>query len=55
MCYFMGYSKETKGYLFYNSIETKIVVSRTAVFLERELVSTRNSGRNIDLDEVREP
>ena len=44
-CYFVGYPKETKGYWFYNPAENKIVVARTTVFLERELVSKRNMGR----------
>lgn len=54
-CYFVGYPKETKGYYFYYPHENKIIVSRTAVFLERELVSKRNSGRKIELDEDRVP
>ena len=54
-CYFVGYLKETKGYLFYNPAENKIVVARTSVFRKRELVSKRNSGRKIDLDEYRAP
>ena len=51
----MRYPKKTKGYFFYNSAENKMVISRNTVFLERELVSKRNSGRKIDLDEAREP
>lgn len=51
----MGYPKGTEGYYFYNPTENKMVVSRTVMFLERELVSKRNSGRKIDLDEDREP
>ena len=53
--FFVGYPKENKGYWFYNPAENKIVVARTAVFLERELVSKRNSWRKIDLDEDRAP
>ena len=30
-------------------------VARTAVFLEGELLSKKNSGRTVDLDEDREP
>ena len=30
-------------------------VARTVVFLERELLSMKNSGRTVDLDEDREP
>ena len=54
-CYFVGYPKETKGYWFYNPAKNKIVVARTTIFLKRELVSKRNSGRKIDLDEDRAP
>ena len=54
-CYFVGYPSETKGYSFYNPTENKVFVARTAIFLERELLSKKNSGRTIDLDEDREP
>ena len=51
----MGYPKETNDYWFYNPVENKIVVARTTIFLERELVSKRNSGRKIDFNEDRAP
>ena len=54
-CNFVGYPIETRGYSFYNPSENKVFVARTAVFLEREMLSKKNSGRIIDLDEVREP
>ena len=54
-CNFVGYPIETKGYYFYNRTENKVFVARTAVFLERELLSKKNSGSMINLDEVREP
>ena len=54
-CNFVGYPKEMKGYSFYNPLENKVFVARYAVFLERELVSRKDSGRKIDLDEDREP
>ena len=54
-CKFVGYPKETKGYQFYNPSENKVFVARKAVFLERDFISKGNSGRKIDLDEVREP
>ena len=38
-CLFMGYSKETKGYYFYNASENKVFVARNCVFLEREFIS----------------
>ena len=54
-CNFVGYPNETRGYYFYNRTENKVFVARTAVFLERELISKKGSGSMIDLDEVREP
>ena len=53
-CNFVGYPLETKGYYFYKPSKNKVFVARTAVFLERELLSKKNSGRIIDLDEDRE-
>ena len=52
-CYFVGYPEETKGYSFYNPTENKVFVARTTLFLERELLSKKISGRTIDLDEDR--
>ena len=50
-----GIRKKLRVTWFYNPAENKRVVARTAVFLERELVSKRNSGKKIDLDEDRAP
>ncbi|KAL0328098.1 UNVERIFIED_CONTAM: Retrovirus-related Pol polyprotein from transposon TNT 1-94 [Sesamum calycinum] len=35
LCRFIGYSKETAGYYFYDPSEQKVFVSRNAVFFER--------------------
>ncbi len=43
-CYFVGYSKETNGYYFYNPTEHKVFVARHAVFLEKEFISKGTSG-----------
>ena len=51
-CLFVGYPKETKGYYFYYPTENKVVVARTGVFLEREFISRKTSGRKIELSEV---
>ncbi|PKI72506.1 hypothetical protein CRG98_007109 [Punica granatum] len=51
-CYFVGYPKETRGYYFYNPIEGKVFVARTAVFLEKEFLSKGTSGRKLELGEV---
>ncbi|NEY13655.1 hypothetical protein DDE04_09140, partial [Bifidobacterium pseudocatenulatum] len=47
-CYFVGYPKETRGYYFYNPIEGKVFVARTAVFLEKEFLSKGTSGRKLE-------
>jgi len=54
-CNFVGYPNETKAYYFYSPSEQKVFIARDAVFMERDFVSKRNSGRTIDLDEDREP
>ena len=53
-CFFIGYPKETKGYYFYNPTEHKVFVARDSVFLEREFISKKSSGRNVPLEEVQE-
>ena len=39
VCMFLGYSKETKGYLFYNHKDNKVFVSTNAKFLEDDYVN----------------
>ncbi len=51
-CIFIGFPKDSSGYLFYNPGEQKTIVSRHAVFLEEEYVSKENSGSDLDLREV---
>ncbi|KAK8712788.1 hypothetical protein V6N13_148016 [Hibiscus sabdariffa] len=53
-CTFVGYPKETKGYYFYNPKENKVFVARTRVFLEKEFLSNKGNGRNIELEEVQQ-
>ncbi|KAK8644596.1 hypothetical protein V6N13_123898 [Hibiscus sabdariffa] len=53
-CTFVGYPKETKGYYFFNPKENKVFVARTGVFLEKEFLSNRGNGRNIELKEVQQ-
>jgi hypothetical protein len=38
-CFFVGYSRETKGYYFYNKVEGKVFVTRNGVFMEKEFLS----------------
>ena len=51
-CIFVGYPKETKGYYFFNPTKKKIFVAQTGVFLEREFVSRKGSGKKIELEEI---
>ncbi|KAL0457677.1 UNVERIFIED_CONTAM: hypothetical protein Slati_0394900 [Sesamum latifolium] len=44
LCRFMGYSKETAGYYFYDPSEQKKIISRNAVCLEKDFPS--NSRQN---------
>ncbi|KAL0451484.1 UNVERIFIED_CONTAM: hypothetical protein Slati_1126500 [Sesamum latifolium] len=50
--FFVGYTKEIKGYYFYNQRENKVFVARDGVFLESQLLSEKTSGRNVHLEEV---
>ena len=51
----MGYSKETKGYYFYNASENKVFVAQDSVFLEREHIFKGTSGSRVQLEEIQEP
>ncbi|KAK8560247.1 hypothetical protein V6N12_013047 [Hibiscus sabdariffa] len=53
-CIFVGYSKETKGYYFFNPKENKVFVARTGVFLEKEFLSSKRDRTNIELEEVQQ-
>ncbi|KAM2245668.1 hypothetical protein ACFXTI_006582 [Malus domestica] len=46
-CYFVGYSKQTLGYEFYNPDDQKVFVARTAMFLEDEFVLKGSSKKTI--------
>ena len=50
-CIFVGYPKETMGYYFFYPPENKVIVARYGDFLERNLISQENSGRNYDLED----
>ena len=53
-CFFIGYPKGSFGYYFYNPNEQKVFVARDSVFLEREFISNKSSGRNIHLGTVQD-
>ena len=48
---FVGYPKDSLGYCFYLPTEQVIVVSRDAIFLEKEFLEKGGKGRKIMLDE----
>src|SRR3954462_9101935 len=53
-CIFVGYPRETLGYYFYNREEGKVFVARNGVFLEKEFLTRKASGRTVQLEEVRD-
>ena len=52
-CLFIGYSKESKGYYFYNTEEQKLFVSMRATFLKKEYL-IGSAKVNSELNEVRQ-
>ena len=55
VCMFLGYSKETNGYLFYNHKDNKVLVSTNAIFLEDDYVNNFNPRSKFVLAEINEP
>ena len=55
VCMFLGYSKETKGCLFYNHKDNKVFVSTNAKFLEDDYVNNFNPRSKFVLAELDEP
>ena len=55
VCMFLGYSKEIKGYLFYNHKDNKVFVSTHAKFLDDDYVNNFNSRNKVVLAEMNEP
>ena len=48
---FVGYPKESLGYQFYLPDEQRVVISRHAIFLEKEFIQEGGKGRKIVLEE----
>ena len=48
---FVEYLKDSLGFCFYLPAEQLVVVSRDAVFLEKEFLKEEGKGRKIMLDE----
>ena len=55
VCIFLGYSMETKGYLFYNHKDNKVFVNTNAKFLEDDYVNNFNPRSKIVLAKIDEP
>ena len=55
VCMFLGYSKETKDYLFYNYKDNKVFVSINAKFLEDDYMNNFNPRSKVVLAEMNEP
>ena len=51
----LEYSKETKGYLFYNHKDNKVFVSTNAKFLEDDYVNNFNPRSKVVLAKLDEP
>lgn len=52
VCTFVGYPKQTKGWIFYNPREQKVLVSTNAVFLEEDYMIDRKSLKKVILEEI---
>ncbi|KAL0395478.1 UNVERIFIED_CONTAM: hypothetical protein Slati_4514000 [Sesamum latifolium] len=55
LCKFIGYSKETAGYYFYDPFEQKIFISRNAVFLKKDFPSDRQQDEVLLEESSEEP
>ena len=53
VCLFVGYPKETKGYLFYDPKEQRVLVSTNTRFLEENYMIDNKSRSKVVLDELR--
>nr|GEU60039.1 hypothetical protein [Tanacetum cinerariifolium] len=53
-CLFVGYPEESFGYLFYKPKDNVLFIARREVFLEREMISRKDDGSKIDLEEIQE-
>ena len=53
VCLFVGYPKGTKGYLFYDPKEQRVLVSSSVRFLEEDYVIDNKPRSKVVLDELR--
>ena len=54
VCLFVGYPKETRGYLFYSHIDNKVFVSTNAKFLENDYMNYFTPRSRVVLTEMNE-
>ncbi|KAA0051954.1 gag/pol protein [Cucumis melo var. makuwa] len=52
LCLFVGYSKESKGGLFYDPQENKVFVSTNATFLEEDHIRNHQTRSKLVLEEI---
>ena len=55
VCFFVGYPKGSRGYLFYSHNHSKVFVSTNAKFLEDNYVNNFNPRSKVVLAELDEP
>ena len=53
VCLFVGYPRGTKGYLFYDPKEQRMLVSTNARFLEQDYMLDNKPSSKVVLDELR--
>jgi hypothetical protein len=53
-CFFVGYSRETKGYYFYNKADGKVFIACNCVSIEKESISKGVSGSKAQIEEIQE-
>ena len=53
MCLLVGYPRGTKGYLFYDPKEQRVLVSTNACFLEEDYIIDNKPRSKVILDELR--
>lgn len=54
VCTFVRYPKGTKGWLFYNPREQKVLVSTNAVFLKEDYMADRKTLEKVILEDIQE-
>ena len=53
VCLFVGYPRGTKGYLFYDPKEQRVLVCTNTYFLEHDYMIDNKPSSNVILDELR--